>query len=148
MRRSVGKYLLRIDRVIPTIRRFRAASVMASTEGLSCSKPFLPLECLPILSNPLPQCPRPGSAGRSTSANFKCYFCGLQDIRCGFFCRGAAAGYVVARLLGLQPLHGCSFLGAIGLSPHSRLRRQCGVIHNVTARAVKIAGNQMFRYDV
>ena len=32
------------------------------------------------------------------------------------------------------------FLGAIGLSPHSRLRRQCGVIHNVTARAVKIAG--------
>ena len=51
---------------------------------------------------------------------------------------------MVARLLGLQPLHGCSFLGAIGLSPHSRLRRQCGVIHNVTARAVNIAGYQHF----
>ncbi len=34
------------------------------------------------------------------------------------------------------------FLGAFR-SPHSRLRRQYGVIHNVTARAVNIAGNQM-----
>ena len=29
-------------------------------------------------------------------------------------------------------------------SPHSRLRRQCGVIYNVTARAVNIAGFQFF----
>ena len=34
------------------------------------------------------------------------------------------------------------FLGAFR-SPHSRLRRQYGVIHNVTARAVNIAENQM-----
>ena len=34
-------------------------------------------------------------------------------------------------------------VGCIRLSPHSRLRRQYGVIHNVTARAVNIAGNQM-----
>ena len=35
------------------------------------------------------------------------------------------------------------FLGAFR-SPHSRLRRQYGVIHNVTARAVNIAGYQHF----
>ena len=35
-------------------------------------------------------------------------------------------------------------VGCIRLSPHSRLRRQCGVIHNVTARAVNIAGYQHF----
>ena len=34
--------------------------------------------------------------------------------------------------------------GCIRLSPHSRLRRQYGVIHNVTARAVNIAGYQQF----
>ena len=28
-------------------------------------------------------------------------------------------------------------------SPHSRLRRQYGVIHNVTARAVNVTGNQL-----
>ena len=33
--------------------------------------------------------------------------------------------------------------GCIRLSPHSRLRRQYGVIHNVTARAVNVAGNQI-----
>ena len=33
--------------------------------------------------------------------------------------------------------------GCIRLSRHSRLRRQYGVIHNVTARAVNIAENQM-----
>ena len=33
-------------------------------------------------------------------------------------------------------------VGSIRLSPHSRLRRQYGVIHNVTARAVNIADNQ------
>ena len=35
-------------------------------------------------------------------------------------------------------------VGFIRLSPHSRLRRQYGVIHNVTARAVNIAGYQHF----
>ena len=35
------------------------------------------------------------------------------------------------------------FLGAFR-SPYSRPRRQYGVIHNVTARAVNIAGNQQF----
>ena len=33
-------------------------------------------------------------------------------------------------------------VGSILLSPHSRLRRQCGVIKAVTAHAVNIAGNQ------
>ena len=31
----------------------------------------------------------------------------------------------------------------VRLSPHSRLRRQCGVIDNVTAHAVIITDNQM-----
>ena len=42
-------------------------------------------------------------------------------------------------LLGLQPLHGWFLVGSIQLSPHSRLRRQCGVTQIVTARAVNIA---------
>ena len=93
------------------------------------------------LPNPLPQCPRPGSA-RAVDVSKITHFFVINKILGWFFV------CIMVWLQGLQPLHGCSFLGAIGLSPHSRLRRQCGVIHNVTARAVKIAGNQMFRYDV
>ena len=37
-------------------------------------------------------------------------------------------------------------VGSILLSPHSRLRRQCGVIDNVTARAVNIAGFQFITF--
>ena len=35
-------------------------------------------------------------------------------------------------------------VGCVRLSPHSRLRRQCGVMQVVTARAVNITDNQMF----
>ena len=37
-------------------------------------------------------------------------------------------------------------VGSILLSPHSRLRRQCGVIDDVTARAVNIAGFQFITF--
>ena len=47
-------------------------------------------------------------------------------------------------LLGLQPLHGCGIVGSVCLSPRSRLRRQRGVTKAVTARAVNIAGSQVF----
>ena len=35
-------------------------------------------------------------------------------------------------------------VGCVRLSPHSRLRRQCGVMQVVTALAVNITDNQMF----
>ena len=50
-------------------------------------------------------------------------------------------------LLGLQPLHGCGIVGSICQSPCSRhrfARRQHEVIEDVTARAVNIAGSQVF----
>ena len=51
-------------------------------------------------------------------------------------------------LLGLQPLHGCGIVGSICQSPCSRhrfARRQHEVNEDVTARAVKIAGSEVFR---
>ena len=72
--------------------------------------------------------------GRSTSANLHTIF-------------------VVYKIMGRIFVPGCGCWvcnraavvdgGSICQSPHSRLRRQYGVIHNVTARAVNIAGNQM-----
>ena len=53
---------------------------------------------------------------------------------------GEAAGSATAPRLWM--------IGSVQPSPHSRLRRQCGVIHNVTARAVNIAGSQMVIHDV
>ena len=50
-------------------------------------------------------------------------------------------------LLGLQPLHGCGIVGSVCLPPCSRhrcARRQHEVIEDVTARAVNIAGSQVF----
>ena len=48
--------------------------------------------------------------------------------------REVFAGCATAPRLGM--------VGCVLPSPHSRLRRQCGVIYNVTARAVNIAGFQ------
>ena len=50
--------------------------------------------------------------------------------------REVFAGCATAPRLGM--------VGCVLPSPHSRLRRQCGVIYNVTARAVNIAGFQFF----
>ncbi len=73
--------------------------------------------------------------GRSTSANLHTIF-------------------VVYKIMGRIFVPGCGCWvcnraavvdgGSICQSPHSRLRRQYGVIHNVTARAVNIAGYQHF----
>ena len=51
-------------------------------------------------------------------------------------------GIVIALQQHLQPLHGCGWRGEFDFPPHSRLRRQCGVMQDVTARAVNIAENQ------
>ena len=48
---------------------------------------------------------------------------------------GEAAGCATAPRLWM--------IGSVQLSPRSRLRRHYGVIHNVTARAVNVAGNQI-----
>ena len=67
---------------------------------------------------------------------------------------GIASGFLsnsflgeIPDLLGLQPLHGCGIVGSICQSPCSRhrfARRQHEVIEDVTARAVNIAGSQVF----
>ena len=53
---------------------------------------------------------------------------------------GVAAGSATAPRLWM--------IGCVQPSPHSRLRRQCGVIEDVTARAVNITDYQMVIYRI
>ena len=64
----------------------------------------------------------------------KCENADLIGVLVSFRC------HIEASQPGVQPRRGCARWEAFGRSPHSRLRRQYGVMQVVTAHAVNIAG--------